>query len=56
MKKIYNKPSLSVVSLEGCSVIVTSLGPNQMGMGGNSPVNGGSGEAPRRNAIWDEEW
>ena len=54
MKKIYDKPSLSVVSLEGCSVIATSLGSNQIGMGGGGPVTGGSGEAPRRNAIWDE--
>ena len=54
MKKIYSKPTVDVVSLEGCSVIATSLGGNQIGMGSDTPVYGGSGEAPRRNAIWDE--
>ena len=54
MKKIYSRPAMEVVPMEGNDVIVTSpLDQNQMGYGGA----GGSNvtEAPnRRNAIWDE--
>jgi hypothetical protein len=52
MKKIYSRPAMEVVPMEGNDVIVTSplRGGDQ-----SRPIENGYGEAPnRRNAIWDE--
>ena len=52
MKKIYSRPAMEVVPMEGNDVIATS-GDRQMGYGGTGGPN--VTEAPnRRNAIWDE--
>ena len=57
MKKIYSKPAMAVVPLDGNGVIATSIGPNQMGFGSQTEAtDGASGEAPRRRGgIWDED-
>ena len=52
MKKIYSRPAMEVVSMEGNDVI-TASNDGQLGYGGVGGTN--VSEAPnRRNAIWDE--
>ena len=53
MKKQYIVPSLTVMEFDRMDVIATSSIPYGGSNGNGGPTDAG---APRRNAIWDEEW
>lgn len=52
MKKIYMVPSVTVMEFDGLDVITASRGIDIAGSNANGGPN--SGDAPRRNSIWDE--